>query len=190
MPKLKDMIPGGKDDNLLTKNVNSKPAGLANELKESKVGDVYITIGENIENIKKSVLEISSILKKMQDKRGVKQLDTINSMVALLKQKFNDSYSFENAPKTNNIDVRKSKLTVEQLLKQLHKVGTFRQYRNMHAEYDDPIYLDIPYSLLDRYGLSLRTLESIADNPKNEQYGPQIAFDKKKRTVTIYGAND
>lgn len=63
-------------------------------INESVIGDMYITVGSSIENIENECKTILTVLNKLQDKRGKKQINTILEMVKQLKQKFSDSYTF------------------------------------------------------------------------------------------------
>jgi len=83
MPKLKNMIPVYKKVDFVKK------------INESKVAEAYIEVVENIESIERSTKQCMELLSKMQDKRGIKQLNTINEMVKILKMKFQDSYPFD-----------------------------------------------------------------------------------------------
>lgn len=63
-------------------------------INESVIGDMYITVGSSIENIENECKTILTVLNKLQDKRGKRQINTILEMVKQLKQKFSDSYTF------------------------------------------------------------------------------------------------
>jgi len=144
MTKLKDMIPGGKSDNMTLSQIAKKHgvslsdiqkefemgmkvesehsdniekkkevtmdhlfdnpkyytklkgAGLADELDESKVGDMYIEIGEAIERIEEDTRIVQSFLVTYTDEKSL-VLETIHIEKAILKLKkyFSQSYNFD-----------------------------------------------------------------------------------------------
>ena len=225
MPKLKDMIPGGKGDNVKVNDFDSKElamgiktemehtnskekakeialdhltedpkyytklkaAGLADELSESKVGDVYISIGEAIEEIASGYKKLDKLIKFMKLKPESPEnqnLYKLKHVLIDLKTTFGDSYDFED----KKAPVQLTKLNVYRLIDYLDSLATFKQYRDVNASYDDQHYINIPYDLLVRYGLTKRVLDKINNN--TEEYSGYISTDEKKKTVSISGGDN
>lgn len=173
----------------LTENPNYytklKSAGLADELKESKVGDVYISIGEAIEEIESGYKKLEKLIKPMNLKPGSREnqnLYKLRHSLIDLKTMFSDSYDFKDT-KSGGL----TKLDVIKLIDYLDSLASFSIYRDRRAEYDDTFYYDIPYTLLDKYGLTKKVLDKI--NSNTEDYHGNIGFDDKKKMVHITGGD-
>lgn len=69
-------------------------AGLADELDESKVGDLYIEIGETIEEINNNCNKLVDLTKNIRDKKIERNLWMMKNVMKALKKHFGDSYDF------------------------------------------------------------------------------------------------
>ena len=72
-------------------------AGLADELEESQVGDLYIQIGEAIETIESGCEELAKVLR-TPDPNNISQefreIENIRSSILKLKEMYSDGYDF------------------------------------------------------------------------------------------------
>ena len=73
-----------------------KKAGLADELDESKVGDVYIEIGESIETIETEYKKLNEIARLNPSHELNLNLYKLKNVITSLKKIFGDSYTFDN----------------------------------------------------------------------------------------------
>jgi len=144
MTKLKDMIPGGKSDNMTLSQIAKKHgvslsdiqkefemgmkvesehsdniekkkevtmdhlfdnpkyytklkgAGLADELDESQVGELYVQIGEAIEKMDSGCEELAKLLKTPGGgpSQEFREIENIRSSILALKNLFGDGYNF------------------------------------------------------------------------------------------------
>lgn len=164
---------------------------LSNQLNESKVGDFYINIGEAIDNIDSESKKLGKLLKKLpKSKKGpmpiLLNLEKIESAIYDLKKIFSESYDF--GRDRSGIKLKAKNFAIEDVVDRLDDIATFKRYKNFGAEYDDPIYIDVPYELMDKYGFNKRLLQKIEDN--TYEYGHHISFDDNKKILTIHGPKD
>lgn len=163
-------------------------AGLADELDESKVGDMYISIGEAIEEIEGGYKKLEKLIKPMNLKPGSPEnqnLYKLKHAIIDLKTMFGDSYEFQSNSKK---PVELYKMDVMKLIDYLDSLSTFSKYRDLNAQYDDEYYMDVPQDLLVRYGLTDKVLSKIQSN--TEEYGGNIMYNTKKNTISITGWNE
>jgi len=169
--------------------IKLQKAGLADELKESKVGDLMISIGEVIEEMDRSHKKLEKLINKMGLKLNSPEmlnLKKVKSAIYDLKRIFSESYDF--GTDRSSRKARAKKFVVEDVVDTLDDIATFKKYRNPVAYYDGPIYTDVPYDLMDKYGFTKKILQKIQDN--TYEYGHHISFDDKKRLLTIYSPNN
>jgi len=65
-----------------------------NKIKESAIGDMYIELGESIEDLDRSLHKVKDICKKMRYTKAVPTLNKLKHDVLDLKKMFGDSYDF------------------------------------------------------------------------------------------------
>jgi len=71
-------------------------AGLADELDESNVGDMYIEIGESIETIETEYKKLNEIARLNPSHELNLNLYKLKNVIESLKKIFGDSYTFDN----------------------------------------------------------------------------------------------
>jgi len=158
------------------------------KLNESKVGDFYIQIGEAIEKIDSAYNKLSKLLNKIpRPKKGpipiLMNLEKIERGIYDLKKTFGESYDFGREKRGYKSQIQK--YDVEDLVNALDRIASFEPYKNYNSEYDEPIYIDVPYELMDKYGFTKKILQKIQDN--TYEYGHSISLNDTPKTLTIYG---
>jgi hypothetical protein len=91
--------------------------------------------------------------------------------------------------KLTEIEDTGDRFPVLSLIDKMKEYQELQPYFNPDAVYDDAIFIDVPYSVMQNLtGLSMNDLEKMQLKSEEDPYNGAILF--SERTFTVFGASD